>query len=293
MRLTPPVTLLSTALNDTVTKLRERLDTTSQESVTGQYSDLTAHLSGRIGKAMLTQKAMDDLTNERTQLVLKEGRLDIIQNCLTTIHDDVGELSIRMKAALGSGDYTERETVVRDAKAALQETFSVLNTRHGERYLFAGDATATKPFANAETLLDDVRAIAAAAWQVTERVGMPECQLTLAQAAIYMACAPKSNASAMAIWEAMDDVKHQRTVPVPKHLRDGHYAGAKRLGHGAGYKYPHDADIGIVPQQYIPDALRGKRYYEPTSHGHERDIQARLEKIRRILAPGADAGPST
>ncbi|HPF24569.1 MAG TPA: flagellin [Hyphomonas sp.] len=163
MRLTPPVTLLSTALNDTVSKLRERLDTTSQESVTGQYSDLTAHLSGRIGKAMLTQKAMDDLTNERTQLVLKEGRLDIIQNCLTTIHDDVGELSIRMKAALGSGDYTERETVVRDAKAALQETFSVLNTRHGERYLFAGDATATKPFANAETLLDDVRAIAAAA----------------------------------------------------------------------------------------------------------------------------------
>ncbi|MFW6061110.1 MAG: replication-associated recombination protein A, partial [Phycisphaeraceae bacterium] len=78
--------------------------------------------------------------------------------------------------------------------------------------------------------------IAAAAYTVTERIGMPECQLTLAEAAIYMATAPKSNASAMAIWSAMKDVKEGRTIPVPKHLRDGHYAGAKKLGHAEGYQ---------------------------------------------------------
>ena len=162
MRLTLTPTLLSANLSDTVTRIRDRLDVTSQESVTGQYSDLTAHLNGRIGKAMLGQKAMDDLTNERTQLTIKEGRLDIIQRCLSVIDTDVGEIGVRMKAALGSEDYTARETVVRDAKAALQETFSVLNTRHGERYLFAGDATSTQPFSDVDTFLSDISAIAAA-----------------------------------------------------------------------------------------------------------------------------------
>jgi len=70
---------------------------------------------------------------------------------------------------------------------------------------------------------------------------------------------------------------------VPTHLRDAHYAGAKRLGHGKGYKYPHDSEIGVVAQQYLPDPLRGTRYYQPTSHGQEREVQARLEKLRRIL----------
>ena len=163
MRLTLPVTLLSTGLNDTVTRLRDRIDTTSKEAVTGQYSDLTAHLSGRIGKAMLSQKAIDDLTNERTQLTLKAGRLDVIQRSLTVIHDDIDQLGIRMKAAMGSEDFTAREAVVRDAQAALRSTFAVLNTRYGERYLFAGDATSTKPFGDPDTFLSDVRTMAAGA----------------------------------------------------------------------------------------------------------------------------------
>jgi putative ATPase len=70
---------------------------------------------------------------------------------------------------------------------------------------------------------------------------------------------------------------------VPKHLRDAHYAGAKRLGHGKGYRYPHDHPLGVVAQQYLPDDIAGRRYYEPTQHGGERDVAARLEKIRRIL----------
>lgn len=122
--------------------------------------------------------------------------------------------------------------------------------------------------------------VAASAWQITERVGMPECQLTLAQAAIYMACAPKSNASAMAVWEAMDDVKNQRTVPVPKHLRDGHYVGAKRLGHGTGYQSAHDSAKGYVEQEYLGVE---RTYYRPTTRGYE-------ERIGRFLAWLKDRG---
>jgi flagellar hook-associated protein 3 FlgL len=168
MRLTLPVTLLSSGLNETVTRLRERIDTTSEEAVTGQYKDLTAHLSGRIGQAMLSQKAIDDVANERTQLTLKASRLDIIQQSLTAVDNNIGQLGVRMKAALGSEDYTAREAVVRDAQAALASTFSTLNTRHGERYLFSGDATNTKPFADVDSFLDDVRSMAASATDATD-----------------------------------------------------------------------------------------------------------------------------
>lgn len=170
MRLTLPITSTSTGLSQTIVRLRERMDTTSEEAVTGRYKDMTAHLSGRIGKAMLGQKAIDDVTNERTQLVLKESRLDIIQQSLTAIDDNIGQLGVRMKAALGSEDFTAREAVVRDAQAALASTFSVLNTRHGERYLFAGDATNTKPFGDVDDFLDDVRAMAASATDAADFV---------------------------------------------------------------------------------------------------------------------------
>jgi putative ATPase len=115
------------------------------------------------------------------------------------------------------------------------------------------------------------------AWALTERIGMPECQLTLGQAAVYMALAPKSNASALAIWGAMSDVREGRTIPVPKHLRDSHYAGAKFLGHGAGYQYPHSAAGGHVRQDYLGVE---KRYYEPTDRGLEADLRRRLDAMR-------------
>lgn len=115
--------------------------------------------------------------------------------------------------------------------------------------------------------------VAASAWQITERIGIPECQLTLAQAAIYMATAPKSNASAMAIWTAMKDVREQRTIPVPKSLRDAHYAGAKALGHGENYVYPHDSADGHVPQEYLGV---DRVFYSPTDRGYEVEIRQRL-----------------
>lgn len=120
--------------------------------------------------------------------------------------------------------------------------------------------------------------IAHAAWQLTERIGMPECQLTLGQAAIYMACAPKSQASANAIWGAMDDVREGRTIPVPKHLRDTHYPGAKRLLAGeAKYVNPHSTERGYVDQDYLGV---DKTYYNPTNRGQEADIAKRLGELR-------------
>lgn len=119
--------------------------------------------------------------------------------------------------------------------------------------------------------------VAAAAFAVTERVGMPECQLTLGQAAIYMATAPKSNASAKAIWSAMEDVREQRTVPVPKHLRDAHYGGAQRLGHGDGYRYAHDSAKGYVEQEYLGV---DRQFYQPSDRGYEQHIRAWLEWLK-------------
>jgi putative ATPase len=132
--------------------------------------------------------------------------------------------------------------------------------------------------------------VAAAAYEITERIGMPECQLTLAQATIYLACAPKSNASAMAIWSAAEDVKGQRVVPVPRPLRDTHYPGAKRLQHGEGYQYPHDYDTGFVQQEYLGV---DKTYYLPTGRGYERQMAEYLRKVRGDTAAGdAKQGPS-
>ena len=125
--------------------------------------------------------------------------------------------------------------------------------------------------------------IAVAAADAVQFIGMPEGRIPLAEATAYLATTAKSNAAYLAIDAAIADVRAGGFGRVPVHLRDAHYPGAKRLGHGKGYVYPHDSDIGIAPQQYLPDELRGRRYYEPKALGAERDVQARLEKIRRIL----------
>lgn len=122
--------------------------------------------------------------------------------------------------------------------------------------------------------------LAMAAMQACEFVGLPECQLTLAQAVTYLACAPKSNASTVAIGEARRDVREGRLLPVPRHLQDSHYAGAKRLGHGQGYQYAHDAEGGVVAQDYLGVE---REYYRPVDRGFEKDLAARLEAIRARL----------
>jgi putative ATPase len=125
--------------------------------------------------------------------------------------------------------------------------------------------------------------VAAAALQAVEFVGLPECQLPLAQAVTYIASAPKSNASTMAISKAREDVREGRTLPVPLHLRDAHYPGAKQLGH-TDYQYSHDFPGGWVEQEYLPEE---RRYYEPTDRGHEATIRERLDKLRGEQKPGS------
>ncbi len=125
--------------------------------------------------------------------------------------------------------------------------------------------------------------IAVAAAEGVALIGMPEGRILLAEAVVYLATAPKSNASYKALDAAIADVRAGRLGRIPVPLRDAHYPGAKRLGHGKGYLYAHDAPNGVAAQQYLPDELAGTRYYEPTGHGYERDVTARLERIRAIL----------
>ncbi|KQQ01611.1 AAA family ATPase [Rathayibacter sp. Leaf185] len=125
--------------------------------------------------------------------------------------------------------------------------------------------------------------VAIAAADAVQFIGMPEGRIPLAQAVVHLATAPKSNASYSAIDAAIADVRAGKAGRVPAHLRDAHYPGAKRLGHGKGYRYPHDAELGVLEQQYLPDSLQGARYYAPTEHGNERDVSARLAKLLRII----------
>ena len=123
--------------------------------------------------------------------------------------------------------------------------------------------------------------VANAAWDAVERVGLPECRLSLSHAVCYLATAPKSNAATVAIAAATKDVKEGRTLPVPKHLRDGHYGGAKQFGHGTGYQYAHDGDGAWVDQEYVPSDVT---YYTPSDRGFEATIRERMAEIERRRA---------
>ncbi|NDD96239.1 MAG: replication-associated recombination protein A [Acidimicrobiia bacterium] len=135
-------------------------------------------------------------------------------------------------------------------------------------------------FASEDVGLADPTAllIAVAAAQAVEHVGLPEAQLNLAQAAIHLATAPKSNRAATAIWTVRADIRNGVVGEVPAHLRDGHYPGAASLGHGVGYLYPHDDPRGWVEQQYLPEGLSSRLWYEPSDHGRERDIAKRMNE---------------
>jgi putative ATPase len=132
--------------------------------------------------------------------------------------------------------------------------------------------------------------VATAAAQAVDRVGLPECQLNLAQAAIYLALAPKSNASTRGISSAARHVREHGAKTPPDYLRDSHYPGAKRLGRGRGYLYPHDEEGGLAEQELLPEEVRGARFYEPTDRGFEAELTRRLEEIRRRLGSGGRAG---
>lgn len=123
--------------------------------------------------------------------------------------------------------------------------------------------------------------VATSAAQAVERVGMPESQIILSQAASYIACAPKSNAACVAIFEANDEVQRSGNLPIPPHLQDAHYKGSEKLGHGTGYKYAHDYKNNYVKQQYLPYELDGKEFYKPSGNGYEVKIREHFKKLKK------------
>jgi len=125
--------------------------------------------------------------------------------------------------------------------------------------------------------------VAVAAAQAVQLIGMPEARLNLAQATLHLALAPKSNAVIKAVDAAAADVRAGKVGPVPSHLRDAHYAGSKKLGHGRGYRYAHDHPFGVAEQQYAPDVVADAVYYEPTALGAEAGLKDRWERIKRLL----------
>jgi putative ATPase len=129
--------------------------------------------------------------------------------------------------------------------------------------------------------------VADSAARAVEFVGLPEAQLNLAQAVVHLATAPKSNRVAQGIWAAAADVAAQPTGQVPPYLRDAHYRSAAKIGHGQGYRYPHDDPRGWVEQRYLPEHLEGRRYYEPSEHGAEPRRAADLQR-RRGVSPSQE-----
>jgi len=201
-----------------------------------------------------------------------------------TIDLDVAAESIQRKAIVydGTGDehYDAASAFIKsmrgsDPDAAIYWLARMLEAGEDPRFI-ARRVTicAAEDVGNADPM---ALVVSNAAAQVTMLVGLPECQLPLAQAVTYVACAPKSNASAKAIWSASADVREGRTIPVPKHLRGTGYSGAKKLGHGEGYRYAHSYAKGFVEQDYLGV---DKLYYEPTDRGHESAIRAYLKSLR-------------
>jgi putative ATPase len=128
-----------------------------------------------------------------------------------------------------------------------------------------------------------------AAAQAVMFVGMPEAQLILSQATTYLATAPKSNAAAVAIWRASDDIRDKGPAPVPLHLRNEAHPRLKEFGHGSGYQYPHDFPCGWVEQEYAPPEARSGPYYEPTDRGHEAEVRRRMAARRAAPSEETDA----
>ncbi|TDD26185.1 replication-associated recombination protein A [Nonomuraea diastatica] len=168
-----------------------------------------------------------------------------------------------------------------DADAALHYLARMIEAGEDPRFI----ARRIVIFASEDVGMADPTCLqtAVAAAQAVQLIGLPEGQINLAQAVIHCATAPKSNAVVKAIGAAIGDVRKGLIGQVPGHLRDAHYPGAAKLGHGDGYKYPHDFDHGLVRQDYAPEQVRGKRYYEPTRHGAEGPVAERWARIRSFL----------
>lgn len=238
--------------------------------------DFLADISGGDARHALNAVELGVMTTERSE----DGRihitLQVAQECIqkrAVRYDKGGDnhydtISAFIKSMRGS-----------DADAALYYLARMLYA--GEDITFIARRImicAAEDVGNADP---NALNVAVSASLAAERIGMPEAQIILAQAAAYVACAPKSNASCTGIFQAMREVERTGNLPIPSHLQDAHYKGAAKLGHGTGYKYAHDYPNHYVEQQYLPYELSGREFYSPTGNGYEKKIREHMNRIRK------------
>lgn len=257
-------TLLRRALSD-----RERGLGTHQVQITEEVLDFLAEMSDGDARRALTALEVGVLSAESEPVTFD----------LAVAQDSIQKKAVAYDAT-GDAHYDAASAFIKsmrgsDPDAAIYWLARMLEAGEDPRFLARRIVIcAAEDVGNADPM---ALVVAAAALDATEFVGLPECQLPLAQAVTYIATAPKSNASTKAIFQARRDVAEGRVLVVPPHLRDSHYAGAKKLKHGEGYKYAHDYEGGWVQQDYLPV---NKTYYDPVERGHEATIRKRLQELR-------------
>ena len=250
--------------HDAIRVLIDRGLTAMGTTATLDAKDLLTERSGGDGRQVLTSLEVAVALSHPEQVLVEHVEAALGTSALRYGRDDHYDVvSAFIKSLRGS-----------DPQAATYYLARMLEAGEDARFIVRRMVI----FASEDIGLADPTAlmIAVAAAQALEHVGLPEAELNLAHAAIHLATAPKSNRAALAIWGARADIKNGAVGEVPAHLRDAHYQGAAVLGHGTGYDYPHDDPRGWVPQQYLPDELVDKRWYEPSPHGREREIGHRL-----------------
>ena len=237
--------------------------------------DFLADISNGDARAALTAIELGVLTTERSEDGKIHITLDVAQECIqkrAVRYDKMGDqhydtISAFIKSIRGS-----------DPDAAVYYLARMLYAGEDIRFIARRMMiSASEDVGNADPNALNVAVSAALA---VERIGMPEARIILAQAATYLASAPKSNASYLAVDRATECMKQTMTVPVPVHLQDAHYKGSEKLGHGLGYLYAHNYPNHYVEQQYLPDALKDEVFYEPTEIGYEKQIKEHLQFLR-------------
>lgn len=235
--------------------------------------EFLADIAGGDARNALNAVELGVLTTERSEDGIIHITLDVAQECIqkrVVRYDKTGDnhydtISAFIKSMRGS-----------DPDAAVYYLAKMLYA--GEDIKFIARRImicASEDVGNADPM---ALTVAVSASQAVERIGMPEAQIILSQAVLYVACAPKSNSAVNAISAASDNVRQYKTT-VPTHLQDAHYKGAQKLGHGVGYKYAHDYPGHYVKQQYLPNEIKDARFYEPGDNGYEKKIKEHLEQL--------------
>jgi putative ATPase len=263
---------------DAIVTLIERGLTAEGAAADEDAIALLADLAGGDGRQALTSVEVAAALADGERVALHHAEAALSTSALRYGRDDHYDvISAFIKSLRGS-----------DPDAAIYWLARMLEAGEDARFV----ARRMVIFASEDVGLADPTAllVAVAAAHALEHVGLPEAQLNLSQAAIHLATAPKSNRAALAVWSAREDVRAGKVGEVPAHLRDASYRSARIIGHGKGYRYPHDDPRGWVAQQYLPDGMGDVRYYEPSDHGDEQEVARRMAERRAEPGHGRRGG---